>query len=49
MFCMTNTRHKFIIIDLNCNIHTVILIYIINLANTCHLKKINEIEIIFSI
>ena len=33
MFYMTNTRNKFIIIDLICNIHTVLLIYVINLAN----------------
>ena len=33
MFYMTNTRHKIIIIDLFCNIHTVLLIYVINLAN----------------
>ena len=33
MFYMTNTRYKFIIIDLICNIHTVFLIYVINLTN----------------
>ena len=33
MFYMTNTQHKFIIIDLICNIHTVLLINVINLAN----------------
>ena len=33
MFYMTNTRHKFIIVDLICKIHTVLLIYLINLTN----------------
>ena len=33
MFYMTNTRRKIIIIDLICNIHIVLLIYVINLAN----------------
>ena len=33
MFYMTNTRRKIVIVDLICNIHTVLLIYVINLAN----------------
>ena len=33
MFYMTNTQRKIIIIDLICNIHTILLIYVINLAN----------------
>ena len=33
MFYMTNTQHKFIIIGLICNIHTVLLIYVINFTN----------------
>ena len=33
MFYITNTRHKIIIIDLIGNIQTVLLIYVINLAN----------------
>ena len=33
MFYMTNTRHKFIIVDLISKIHTVLLIYVINLTN----------------
>ena len=41
---MTNTRHKFIIIDLICNIHTVLLIYVINLTNYNNISYLGAIR-----